>query len=150
MSQKQSQWVLAEVPDIPPEADSSLPAILVRMLLQREVGVDEMERFLHPRLRRLQDPFLLPDMDLAVARILGAVDEGEEVCVYGDYDVDGITSVALLTTVLSAYGVSVRSFIPRRGPEGYGLNDAALARCMREGVKPDLLVTCGLRHGFGG
>lgn len=145
MSQKQTQWILAEVPDIPPEADSSLPAILVRMLLQRGVGVDKMERFLHPRLRRLQDPFLLPDMDLAVARILGAVDEGEEVCVYGDYDVDGITSVALLSTVLRAYGVSVRSFIPRRGPEGYGLNDAALARCMREGVKPDLLVTvdCG-------
>jgi len=145
MSQKQSQWVLAEVPDIPPDADSDLPAILVRMLLQRGVGVDEMEGFLHPRLRQLQDPFILPDMELAVERILHAVDEGEEICVYGDYDVDGITSVTLLSSLLDAYGASVRSFIPRRGPEGYGLNDEALARCMTEGAKPALLISvdCG-------
>jgi len=145
MSQKQSKWILAEVPEIPPDADSSMPAILVRMLLQRGVQIGDMERFLHPKLGALQDPFLLPDMEPAVTRILKAVDEGEEVCVYGDYDVDGITSVTLLTTVLRGYGVSVRDFIPRRGPEGYGLNDEALKRCMSEGVKPDLMITvdCG-------
>lgn len=145
MSQKQSQWVLAEAPGIPPDADPGLPAILVRMLLQRGIGVEEMERFLHPRLRQLEDPFLLPDMEPAVARILQAVDEGQEVCVYGDYDVDGITSVTLLSSLLESYGVPVRSFIPRRGPEGYGLNDEALARCMREGSKPALLISvdCG-------
>ncbi len=122
-----------------------MPAILMRMLLQRGVGPGEMERFLHPKLKLLKDPFLLPEMDAAVTRILEAIDEGQEVCVYGDYDVDGITSVTLLTTVLKAYGLSVRSFIPRRGPEGYGLNTAALERCMREGCKPDLLITvdCG-------
>lgn len=122
-----------------------MPAILMRMLLQRGVEPGEMERFLHPKLKLLKDPFLLPDMDAAVTRILQAIDEAQEVCVYGDYDVDGITSVTLLTTVLKAYGLSVRSFIPRRGPEGYGLNPAALERCMREGCKPDLLITvdCG-------
>ena len=120
MSQKPSKWILAEVPDIPPDADSSMPKVLVRMLLQRGVQISDMDAYLHPRLKLLQDPFLLPDMELAVTRVLKAMDEGQEVCVYGDYDVDGITSVTLLTTVLQAYGLSVRSFIPRRGPDGYG------------------------------
>jgi single-stranded-DNA-specific exonuclease len=145
MSQKQSQWILAGIPDVPPGVGYGIPEILVKMMLQRGVNDAEMQRFLHPRLMDLQDPFLLPDMAAAVERILGAVDAGEEVCVYGDYDVDGITSVTLMIAVLNAYGLSVRGFIPRRGPEGYGLNDAALRRCMTEGVKPDLLITvdCG-------
>ena len=145
MSQKQSKWILAPVPEMPPDVDSSMPEVLVRMLLQRGVPTSDMDAYLHPRLKLLQDPFMLPDMELAVTRILGAVDDGQEVCVYGDYDVDGITSVTLLSTVLRAYGLQVRSFIPKRGPEGYGLNEAALQRCMSEGNKPDLLITvdCG-------
>ncbi len=145
MSQKESQWILAEMPEIPPGVGQGLPDILVRMMLQRQVKAEEMDQFLHPRLRNLQDPFLIPDMEVAVERILQAVDSGEDVCVYGDYDVDGITSVTLMTEVLSAYGSSVRCFIPRRGPEGYGLNEAALQRCMSEGYCPSLLITvdCG-------
>jgi single-stranded-DNA-specific exonuclease len=145
MSQKQSQWILAEIPEVPPDVNSELPEILVRMMLQRGVDVKEMDTFLHPRLMNLKDPFLLPDMEAAVTRILHAVDTGEDVCVYGDYDVDGITSVTVMSAILSAYDIPVRSFIPRRGTEGYGLNDAALARCMSEGAKPSLLVTvdCG-------
>lgn len=145
MSQKQSQWILAGIPEVPPDVDSDLPEILVRMLLQRGVDVADMERFLQPRLMDLQDPFLLPEMELAVTRILHAIDRREEICVYGDYDVDGITSVTVMSEALRAYGSSVRRFIPRRGPEGYGLNDAALKRCMSEGVKPSLLITvdCG-------
>lgn len=145
MSQKKSQWILAETPEIPPGVDEHIPEILVRMMCQRGVEISAMKRFLQPRLQDLQDPFLLPDMQAAVDRILTAVEKNELVCVYGDYDVDGITSVTLLTRVLRAYGVNTRSFIPRRGPEGYGLNEAALKRCMAEGEKPDLLVTvdCG-------
>jgi len=145
MSQKKSQWILAETPEIPPDVDQSTPEILIRMMCQRGVKAGEMKRFLDPRLQDLKDPFLMPDMHAAVDRILTAIEKNEEVCVYGDYDVDGITSVTLLTRTLRAYGVSTRSFIPRRGPEGYGLNEAALTRCMAEGVKPDLLVTvdCG-------
>lgn len=145
MSQKQSQWILAEIPEVPPDVDSELPDILIRMMLQRGVNVADMNGFLHPRLRELKDPFLLPDMEAAVTRILQAVDAAEEVCVYGDYDVDGITSVTLLSAILKAYGVSVSSFIPRRGPEGYGLNEAALKRCLSQGTKPSLLITvdCG-------
>lgn len=145
MSQKESQWILADMPDIPPGVGPGLPDILVKMMIQRQVMPEQMERFLHPRLAQLQDPFLLPDMQLAVDRVLQAVDAGEQICVYGDYDVDGITSVTLMTEILVAYGAEVRSFIPRRGPEGYGLNEAALSRCMSEGAKPELLITvdCG-------
>ena len=138
MSQKESQWILADMPDIPPGVGQNLPDILVKMMLQRNVKPEEMDQFLHPKLRSLQDPFLLPDIKLAVDRIFQAIDAKEEICVYGDYDVDGITSVTLMTEILAAYGASVRSFIPRRGPEGYGLNKAALKRCMMEGAKPSL------------
>ena len=78
-------------------------------------------------------------------RILQAVDRREEICIYGDYDVDGVTSITLMRQILRAYGLEPRHFIPRRGPEGYGLSTAALTRCMREGPKPDLLISvdCG-------
>lgn len=145
MSQRETQWILADMPDIPPGVGSGLPDILVEMMLQRNVSPEDMELFLHPRLKGLQDPFLLPDMELAVQRILTAVDNAESICVYGDYDVDGITSVTLMACVLRAYGAAVREFIPRRGPEGYGLNEAALKRCMEEGERPSLMITvdCG-------
>lgn len=107
-------------------------------------GVD-LEGYLRPRLRDLADPFLIPDMRPAVERILQAVDRGEKICIYGDYDVDGVSSITLMRRILMAYGLQPRHFIPRRGPEGYGLSDAAIARCMAEGPKPDLLITvdCG-------
>jgi single-stranded-DNA-specific exonuclease len=84
-------------------------------------------------------------MKPAVERVLAAIDKGEKVCIYGDYDVDGVTSITLMRRILMAYGLTPRCFIPRRGPEGCGLSTAALARCMSEGPKPDLLITvdCG-------
>jgi len=104
-----------------------------------------LEGFLRPRLRDLADPFLIPDMALAVERILLAVERKEKICIYGDYDVDGVTSITLMRQILRAYGLEPRHFIPRRGPEGYGLSTAALKRCMMEGPKPDLLISvdCG-------
>jgi single-stranded-DNA-specific exonuclease len=124
----------------------SFPAILAHLIRQRGLpeGVD-IEEYLHPKLRDLADPFLIPGMHAAVERILLAADRQESVCIYGDYDVDGVTSITLLRHILRAYGLDPRPFIPKRGPEGYGLSTAALARCMREGPKPDLLITvdCG-------
>jgi len=116
MSHKKSQWILAETPEIPPDVDTSIPGILTKMMCQRGIKITEMKRFLQPRLQDLQNPFLMPDMEPAVNRILAAIEKDEHVCVYGDYE-----------------------------PEGYGLNDAALKRCMAEGTKPDLLITvdCG-------
>ncbi len=124
----------------------SFPPILEHLIRQRGLpeGVD-LEGYLRPRLRDLADPFLIPDMRLAVERILAAVDQKQEICIYGDYDVDGVASITLMRRILMAYGLEPRHFIPRRGPEGYGLSTAAIARCMSEGKKPDLLITvdCG-------
>jgi single-stranded-DNA-specific exonuclease len=105
----------------------------------------DLEAYLRPKLKDLADPFLIPDMDPAVERILHAIDHGQKICIYGDYDVDGVASITLMRRILLAYGQEPRHFIPRRGPEGYGLSAAALERCMRDGPKPDLLITvdCG-------
>ena len=127
-------------------SSGGFPAVLEQLVRQRGLpsGVD-LEGYLRPRLRDLADPFLIPDMRPAVERILQAVDSGEKICIYGDYDVDGVSSITLMRRILMAYGLRPRHFIPRRGPEGYGLSDAAIARCMAEGPKPDLLITvdCG-------
>ncbi len=124
----------------------TFPPILEHLIRQRGLppGVD-LEGYLRPKLRDLADPFLIPDMKLAVERVLLAIDRREKVCIYGDYDVDGVTSITLMRQILRAYGLEPRYFIPRRGPEGYGLSAAALKRCMAEGPKPDLLITvdCG-------
>ncbi|MDB6078723.1 MAG: recj: single-stranded-dna-specific exonuclease recj, partial [Akkermansiaceae bacterium] len=124
----------------------AFPAILEHLVRQRGLpGGENLENFLRPKLRDLSDPFEIPEMRLAVDRILQAVDAGEEICIYGDYDVDGVTSVAVMRRILHAYGVVPRHFIPKRSSEGYGLSTAALARCMQEGVKPHLLIAvdCG-------
>ncbi len=106
---------------------------------------DDIRRFLNPRLADLADPDLLPGMAAAVLRIWRALDAGETIAVYGDYDVDGITSTGLLTTVLRLLGAArVVPCLPNRLAEGYGLNPAALERCIQK-AQPQLLVTvdCG-------
>lgn len=142
------QWIARGEPfpkkeDCPP---GSFPPILEHLVRQRGLpeGMD-LETYLHPRLMDLSDPFLIPGMAKAVERILEAIDQGQEICIYGDYDVDGVTSITLMRRILTAYGLDPRHFIPKRGPEGYGLSDAAIERCMAEGVKPDLMITvdCG-------
>ena len=124
----------------------AFPAILEHLIRQRGLPIGEnLEGFLRPRLRDLSDPFEIGEMHQAVDRILLAVDRGESVCLYGDYDVDGVTSIAVMRRLLHAYGLEPRHFIPRRSNEGYGLSTAALKRCMEEGPKPDLLIAvdCG-------
>jgi single-stranded-DNA-specific exonuclease len=129
------------------EFPDGLPDLVKRLLIQRgHHGGRETEQFLHPRLSDLSDPFLLADMNLAVDRIFQAVDAGEHVCIYGDYDVDGVTSVALLQAILRAYDLDPDLFIPIRSKEGYGLSEAGIARCLEEcSQPPTLLITadCG-------
>ncbi len=148
----ESEWIVREVPAgfRPDEGPSGLPPILRLLLAQRGyTEADAVETFLRPKLRSLRDPFELPEMDEAVGRLLRAVDEGERICIFGDYDVDGITSITLLRHVLRGYGATPQSFIPVRGEEGYGLSDAALERCLSGGEQPSLLVTvdCGTASG---
>ena len=93
---------------------------------------------------QLQDPFLMKDMDLATARIGRALRNGEKIAVYGDYDVDGITSTCLLTHYLRAQGGDVCYYIPNRLSEGYGVNREAVEELARQGVR--LIDYRGLRH----
>ncbi|MES2709243.1 MAG: single-stranded-DNA-specific exonuclease RecJ [Verrucomicrobiota bacterium] len=120
-------------------------ALVRRLLAQRGIrGGEDAERFLHPKLRELGDPLLLPDMEKAVVRLLRAVDSREAVVLYGDYDVDGVTSLTLLHTLLKAYGLEVRCFLPLRMEEGYGITHDGLERCLSEGPATLLVaVDCG-------
>ncbi len=100
--------------------------------------------FLHPKLKDLSEPFLLPEMDRAADRVHKALAGKERIVLYGDYDVDGVSSLALLQRLLTALGGTVECFLPHRSGEGYGLSAAGVARCFEE-HKPELLlaVDCG-------
>ena len=92
----------------------------------------------------LPDPFLMTDMDLAAGRVRLAIDRGEKIAVFGDYDVDGITATCMLTDFLRHQGANVRSYIPSRLEEGYGLNPIAIHQLHGEGVKLIVSVDCGI------
>lgn len=121
-----------------------LPEVVGRILAARGIGLDDAESFLNPTLRDLlPDPFHLKDMDLAAARLVRAVMTGEIIGIFGDYDVDGATSSALLNNFLSSAGAAVRVYIPDRIAEGYGPNAPALLRLKAEGVAVVVTVDCG-------
>jgi len=122
-----------------------IPAFLGVLLTQRGHGsIAEAREFLHPKLKSLQPPEALPQMDVAAERVWAAVRAGRRIVLYGDYDVDGITSLALLARVLKAFGGKVECFLPLRVEEGYGLSPAGIERCC-ELHRPELLlaVDCG-------
>ena len=96
------------------------------------------------RAGQMPDPFAMTDMDLAAGRVGLAMERGEKMAVFGDYDVDGITSTCLLTDFLRSYGADVISYIPGRLEEGYGLNPIALRQLSAEGVKLIITVDCGI------
>ena len=118
---------------------------LAGLLLSRGLLTQpEAEKFLHPKLNTLSDPFLLPNLRAAAERILAAIDRKEKVVLYGDYDVDGVTSLTLFARILRAYGLSPEIFLPQRMEEGYGLSPEGVERCV--GLhRPELLVAvdCG-------
>jgi len=122
-----------------------LPELIGRVLAARSVDLDQARSFLDPRLRDLlPDPSHLKDMDAAVARLLRALQAGEAIAVFGDYDVDGATSSALLQRFLRAVGADLRVYIPDRLAEGYGPNAPALLRLKAEGIAVVVTVDCGI------
>jgi single-stranded-DNA-specific exonuclease len=111
----------------------------------RDIGLDGVEDFLHPSLRRqLPDPSRLKDMDIAARRLADAVRRGEPVGVFGDYDVDGATSAALLKRFFEAVGGRVEIYIPDRIAEGYGPNLPGLQTLQRQGARVAVTVDCGI------
>lgn len=120
--------------------------IMARTLINRGVNsIQEAGRFLEAKLSDLYDPFLLPDMDAAVERILAAIEENQKICVYGDYDVDGITSTSLCVKILRELEADVMYYIPVRADEGYGLNNEAIHHLAEQGVQLIITVDCGIR-----
>ncbi len=119
---------------------TGLTEITARLLYARGYQTAEAAaRFFRMEEASFHDPFLMKDMHLAVARIERAIDDGERVVIYGDYDVDGVTSVSLLYLYLKHRGAPVDYYIPSRSVEGYGLSNAAIDRLNEKGV--DLIVT---------
>jgi single-stranded-DNA-specific exonuclease len=122
----------------------ALPEIVGRLLAQRAIDVDLAPGFLAPRLRdQLPDPSHLRDMEAAAARLVRAVRDGETIAVFGDYDVDGATSAALLARFFAATGTPTRIYVPDRLREGYGPNTPALLGLRDEGVRLVVTVDCG-------
>lgn len=115
-----------------------------QLLLARGVGRDELDRHRTPTLRGfMPDPSIFRDMDKAAARLADAVEGGEAVTVFGDYDVDGATSAALLIRLLRALGLEARAYIPDRLMEGYGPSGEALVRIAEGGARLIVTVDCG-------
>ncbi|KEA06937.1 single-stranded-DNA-specific exonuclease RecJ [Agrobacterium sp. 13-626] len=121
-----------------------LPDLIARVLAGRGVGVDEAMAFLDPTIRSLMpDPYLLTDCEKAAGRLLRAVKTGETVAIFGDYDVDGAASSALLYRFLTHFGVPASIYIPDRIFEGYGPNPAAINQLIDNGATLIVTVDCG-------
>lgn len=121
-----------------------LPELLGRVLAARGVGLDEVPVFLDPTIRALMpDPSTLTDMDKAARRLADAIVAREPVAIFGDYDVDGAASSALMARFLAHHGVRARIYIPDRLTEGYGPNAAAIQHLVGEGAKLIVTVDCG-------
>lgn len=127
------------------ERELRLPPLLSRCLVNR--GLTEpsvINDFLQPRLKQLRDPFEIPGMEKAVERLLEARKRAEDVVVFGDYDVDGVTSTTILLEVLHALGWKVDYYLPHRVDDGYGLNMAAISKCLAKvPARLMLAVDCG-------
>ena len=122
----------------------NLNKMLSAILINRKIKEEDIEMFLRPTRKNFHDPFLMPDMEKAVDRIINAINNQEKIIIYGDYDVDGITSITVLKSFLENRGISVDSYIPNRLQEGYGLNKPAIDEIVKN--KYDLMITvdCGI------
>lgn len=143
------RWILPEPVDatavLAIQRQFRVARFVAELLVRR--GRQELpaaQLFLDPRLKTLGDPFALPNMGAAIDRLVAALDRRERVLLYGDYDVDGVTSLALLTRVLRAFGAPVECFLPSRVDEGYGLSPDGVTRCLASHA-PQLLIAvdCG-------
>lgn len=124
---------------------ASIPPVS-QLLVERGItSVEEADRFFHPQLKNLHDPFLMPDMDKAVERLNRAMGSKEKIMVYGDYDVDGTTAVALVYKYLQNFYSNIDYFIPTRYEEGYGISSETIDEFAASGVKLVIILDCGIK-----
>lgn len=127
------------------ENKHQINSLLAKILVSRGITEEkDIEQFLNPTRKDFYDPYLMPDMEKAVERILKAIENKEKVLIYGDYDVDGITSVTVLKSFLEERGLKVDEYIPNRLDEGYGLNRAAVEKIANEKYTLMITVDCGI------
>ena len=143
------QWVLPD--PIEPQTIESISQkhhihpTIARILLQRSISSPEsISSFFNPKIENLYDPFLMKDMEPAVDRIIRALQDGEQILIYGDYDVDGVTSVSILYDGLFRLGGKVSFFIPSRFNEGYGVSLAGIEKAKTKKAKLIITVDCGI------
>ncbi len=143
------QWLLPkidakEIADL--QKQTGLDEILCQMLIERGVKSPKaIETFFEPKLKDLYDPFLLKDMYIAVGRLNKALESGEKILIYGDYDVDGTTSVAMLYTFLEPYHDAIDFYIPDRYKEGYGVSTEGIQYAVDHEIALIIAVDCGIR-----
>lgn len=119
--------------------------LLANVILNRGINTDEdIKVFLKPTRNDFHDPYLMPDMDKAVERILKAIKNQEKTIIFGDYDVDGITSITVLKKFLKECGLETGYYIPNRLEEGYGLNKEAIDRIKEDNYTLIITVDCGI------
>ena len=143
----QTRWqVQSKLPPTVDEALEKFPPVLRQLLFNRGYATDEEARaFLKAKPDFDTSPWGLKDMDVAIERIIQAIEGGEKIIIYGDYDVDGITSSALLVELLRSFGADVNAYIPDRFKEGYGINIEALDGFLSRNVDLVISVDCGIR-----
>jgi len=123
----------------------NISRLLAKILVNRNITEEEeINVFLNPKRNNFHNPFLMLDMEKAVERIIQAIEKNEKTIIYGDYDVDGITSITVLKKYLEERGLEVDYYIPNRLEEGYGLNKAAIQEIAEKGYKLMITVDCGI------
>ena len=118
--------------------------LLATIIANRNIPENDIETFLNPTRNNFHNPFKMPDMKIAVDRILKAIETKEKTIIYGDYDVDGITSITVLKSFLKDVGLEVDYYIPDRIKEGYGLNKTAIEKIAKDGYTLMITVDCGI------
>jgi single-stranded-DNA-specific exonuclease len=148
LSNQEKRWIVhPPQPEICKKfvQELSISPFLAQLLINRDITEPEQARlFLEGKLADLYSPWLLKDMDKAVSRINQALAKRESICIYGDYDVDGITGAALLSQVLTELGARHEVYIPHRLTEGYGVNRVAIEKIKQQGVQLIITVDCGI------
>jgi single-stranded-DNA-specific exonuclease len=144
----ESLWILA-----PPREEAErlaselgIPLAIARILVNRKITEPQgAHNFLYGSLDQLHDPYLMSGMAEAVGRVVRAIDFGEKILIFGDYDVDGVLSVVMLHRALESLGANVDYFIPERLKEGYGIKDEHMAVAVERGVHLVISVDCGIK-----
>jgi len=143
-----SEWILPESSVISHKSvftQTRIPPIIENILLDRNIDNENtLDKYIKPQLSDMHDPYLMKDMEKAVTRIIAALQKGENILIYGDYDVDGVTGVSILHEGLHRLGGKVSFFIPDRLKDGYGVSKTAIDKAKKRNVSLIITVDCGV------